>query len=227
MYNNSFSDSDDDLFEESTQVAPNPFINNTSSNYSSDSKDNSTSDKIKSLLDSMPEIDGDFKSLIFRSKLAITFYNGASQFTSNKTSFDRTVFNTLNTLTNGQFQYQLYADQLEEVIVRRTVILDFVEAMIEEADNKALSKLSEMLKINIDSKFINTYFASLAVVMNFTINDQIELYNKVCSFINRTPLDFTNRLDFIEVSDVTNAGKYISTSFISIDSQFDYSYGNK
>lgn len=227
MYNNSFSDSDDDLFEESTQVAPNPFININSSNHNSESKESSASDRMQSLLDSMPEVDRDFKSLIFRSKLAITLFNGASSFTTNLTSFDRTTFNTLNALTNGRFQYELYADELEESIVRRTVILEFIEAMLEEADSGTLNKLSNVLKIQIDTKFINTYFASLASVMNFTINDQIELYGKVCSSINRTPLDFTNRLDFIEVSDITNSHKYISTSFLSIDAQFDYGYGAK
>lgn len=172
---NNLSDNDDDLFEDSPQVTSNPI------------NENSILNDFRSIIENT-DIDVDkIGSMLMRSKLALTLYESAHTFIFDTSSYARTSFNTLNALTDGQFQYNLYCDILEESIFRRIIILDFVNAISQENDKKIFDKIAEVFKIDMDQKFIFTYFYSMQKILAFVIEDNIELYKKVCAQCKREP----------------------------------------
>lgn len=215
MSYSAFSDNDDDLFSE-------PNFSDTNSNLT-----NTPSDEIKSLLESIDSKDLEkIDSMFFRSKVALTLLDGANSYvydTSN--SYNRSIFNTLNFLTNNQFQYNLYADVLEESILRRLIIKDFLEACINNVDTSFLEKLSQLMNINIDDKFLATYFESFLDIMNFVVDDNIQLYVKVCQQANREPMtSIVEKKPDDHSSMIISSNTYMNNVFLNIKHSLGHGY---
>lgn len=210
MSYSSFSDNDDDLFDETIT---------SSQNFSSNS---STNDEINSLIksidiDDISQIDQMFK----RSKIALALYNGSSSFIFSTDSYNKTIFNTLNYLTNNQFQYHLYADLLEESIAKRIVLLRFSKDIVEETSENSLKKIKEFLEVEIDSNFITTYFTSFSKVMTFVIDHNINIYTQLCQEIGREPISQIVEKDFSNVlSTIVSSDNYINNIFNNISSNY-------
>jgi hypothetical protein len=212
MSYSSFSDNDDDLFSDSPS---------STKSYSSN-----PTDEIQSLIDSIDSKDIDhIDSMLFRSKVALTLLDGSNSFIFEINSYNRTIFNTLNSLTNNLFQYQVYAETLEESIVRRLIIRDFLLACVDETDDKFLQKLSEVVEVNIDKKFLVTYFESILDVMNFVIDDNIELYKKVCFEAKREPMLSVIEKDVNQVAEnMISSSSYINNIFKNIKHSLGHGY---
>jgi hypothetical protein len=109
MYSN-ISSNDDDLFSNSSETPK-------KTNQSFDS----ILDDVEAYLNKKNP--SGVESVIVRTKLAHTLYDTANNFIFSTDSYNRTIFNTLNLLTDNKFSVNLYADVLEESIARRLVVL--------------------------------------------------------------------------------------------------------
>jgi hypothetical protein len=215
MSYSSFSDNDDDLFDDSA-----PSFTSSSSNF------NSTSDDIQSLIEGIDKKEFEkIDRMFFRSKVALTLFEGSNEYIFSNDSYNRTIFNTLNSLTDNQFQYHLYADVLEESISRRVIIRDFLLACVDNTNDQFLKSLSEIVEVDIDQRFLDTYFFSFLEILNFVISENVDLYKKLCEQINRQPMsqivDNTINQDSIALVS-TNA--YINSIFQNIKHSFGYGY---
>jgi len=215
MSYSSFSDNDDDLFDD-----------NVSLSSSASTSSNTPSDDFKTLIESIDKKEFDkIDRMFFRSKVALTLIDGANSYIFENNSYNRSIFNTLNYLTNNQFQYELFADVLEESILRRMIIRDFLLACVDNTSDDILKKLSKLVDFDIDYNFLNTYFYSFLEILNFAINDNIELYQKVCNQLNRQPL--SNIIDgtFNENSPtLIGTNDYINNVFQNIKHSFGHGY---
>lgn len=215
MSYSAFSDNDDDLFSESN-------FSDTNSN-----RINTPNDEIKSLLESIDQKDLEkIDSMFFRSKVALTLFDGANSYVYDTfNSYNRSIFNTLNFLTNNQFQYNLYADVLEESITRRLIIKEFLEACVDNVDSEFLSKLSKVMNITIDEKFLATYFESFLDMLNFVIDDNISLYVKVCQQVNREPMSaILNKKPDEDINTIVSSNTYMNNVFHNIKHSLGHGY---
>ena len=207
MYSDFLSDNDDDLFEPKPQTPSKPKSPSTPS-VDSVFKD------VEHLLATEKQT---YDSVIFRSKLANTLYEACNDYINELNSYNRSIFDALNTLTQGTFKYQLYADTLEESIARRLIMREFIGSLNKSADSNILSYLSTRMKINIDTQFFNTYVVSLLEMLEHAIDYNTSIYVKVCEKINRTPMPSilakdTSQTDML----VSQSGSYINKNFAYI-----------
>lgn len=203
------SDNDDDLF--SSQNSPKRDVN-------------PVFDDIQTLIENTSSADLEkIDSMFFRSKVALSLFDGANSFIFDNNSYNRSIFNTLNSLTDNKFQYHLYADILEESIFRRIIIHDFVATMIDEAKPKLLENLSKAVKVDIDDKFIATYFKSMRRILDFSIDRSIAIYTSVCEHINRPPLQTIVQRNMEETArHLLSSDSYINNVFHNIKASFGY-----
>lgn len=201
-----FSDNDDDLFSEST----------TSSFEQSFPQD------IQSLIDNTdkdkPKDDTEyFSSILSNGNLIINLLDSSNTFLFQTTSHTRTIFNTLNYLTDNKFQYDLYADILEESLFRKFLIFDFLTVCLNQVDENDYNILNQLTSLNINRQFVLTYFQSYHNMLNHSINYNINLYTKVCSVINRSPVDTViNRTIDSDQFALISSNTYINNVFSNI-----------
>jgi hypothetical protein len=205
---NHLSDNDDDLFSETSSIPPSTNSSNTSSS--------SSFDDFRSIIENTDIDEEKIGSMLMRSKLALTLYESANTFIFEANSYARTNFNTLNSLTDGMFQYNLYCDVLEESIFRRMLILDFVNAITEQSDEDIFKKISELFKIEMDQRFVSTYFHSMRKILNFVILDNIDLYKKICAQCNREPSSSLIEQQTDVAKDYLSSDLYINKIFANI-----------
>jgi hypothetical protein len=156
-------------------------------------------------------------STMFRTRLAHAIYDTSNNFIFGVDAFNRTVYNTLNFLTNNGFAYNLYADVLEESIAKRIVVYDFASTMTDSANKKILAFLSQKTNANLDTFFFNTYVASMLEMLDFSINYNIELYKTLCNHLNRQPIAALIDRDVNAIDPlVMDSSNYIIKSFSSI-----------
>jgi hypothetical protein len=205
------NDNDDDLFNDQPSKP-------SDSNYSD----------VQALINSIPEDESEtIDAIVNRSRMSLALYHGAHSFIYNTSSYNRSIFNTLNQLTDGMFQYQLYADILEESITRRIIILDFVNTIAnahsEEYDEKALKLIGKALKTNIDDRFIRTYFVSFHRLLVSAIDYNVEIYKAVCAHINREPSQFVLDKTTSDLSIMTlSSDSYINSIFANMRNSFGF-----
>jgi hypothetical protein len=214
---NHLSDNDDDLFSETSSIPPSIKLPNTSTTASS-------LDDFRSIIESADIDEEKIGSMLMRSKLALTLYESANTFIFQTNAYARTTFNTLNSLTDGNFQYNLYCDILEESIFRRMLIIDFVNAITEQTDEDIFKKISEIFKIEMDERFVSTYFHSMRKILNFVIIDSIELYKKVCSLCNREPSSALIEQHTGSARDYLSSDTYINSIFANIRKSNGHGY---
>lgn len=216
---NQLSDNDDDLFSETSSIPPSIKLPNTSSSTSS-----STLDDFRSIIESANIDEEKIGSMLMRSKLALTLYESANTFIFQTNAYGRTTFNTLNSLTDGTFQYNLYCDILEESIFRRMLIIEFVNAITEQTDEDIFKKISEIFKIEMDERFVSTYFHSMRKILTFVIIDSIELYKKICSQCNREPSTALLEQQTSVAKDYLSSDLYINSIFANIRKSNGHGY---
>lgn len=212
----SFSDNDDDLFDDSS--SSNSFFQNKPTLNSSE--------EIQSLIESIEKKDlENIDSMIFRSRVALTLLDSANSYIFENNSYNRSIFNTLNFLTDNKFQYHLYADVLEESLIRRFVIRDFLIACLDSDDSDLLEKLSKVVNVNIDKRFLLTYFQSTLEVLDFSIDHNIALYTKVCENIGREPLSsILNKETNDTAIAITSSNGYINNIFRNIKNSLGFGF---
>lgn len=204
------NDNDDDLFSDQP----------SSTKRSTDS----IIDDIQSLIEKTSTADLEkIDSMIFRSKVAISLFDGSNSFIFGTTSYNRTIFNTLNYLTDNKFQYDLFADVLEESISRRIIILDFINVMISESDKELLNKFSQILNVQIDNKFIITYFGSMRKLLSYAIAKNTSLYISICEKLERQPLShiISGQMDD-DLNHLLSSDSYINNVFTNIKKSFGH-----
>ena len=214
---NHLSDNDDDLFSETSSIPPSIKLPNTSTATSS-------LDDFRSIIENADIDEEKIGSMLMRSKLALTLYESANTFIFQTNAYYRTTFNTLNSLTDGNFQYNLYCDILEESIFRRMLIIDFVNAITEKSDEDLFKKISEVFNIKMDERFVSTYFHSMRKILNFVIIDTIELYKKVCAQCNREPATALIEQHTHLAKDYLSSDSYINSIFTNIRKSNGHGY---
>jgi hypothetical protein len=214
---NHLSDNDDDLFSETSSIPPSIKLPNTSTATSS-------LDDFRSIIENADIDEEKIGSMLMRSKLALTLYESANTFIFQTNAYYRTTFNTLNSLTDGNFQYNLYCDILEESIFRRMLIIDFVNAITEQSDEDLFKKISEVFNIKMDERFVSTYFHSMRKILNFVIIDTIELYKKVCAQCNREPATALIEQHTHLAKDYLSSDLYINSIFTNIRKSNGHGY---
>jgi hypothetical protein len=145
------------------------------------------------------------------------FYELCNNFIFENESFGRTLFSTINRITDNQFQFELYADVLEESILKRFSIKQFLESVLSEETISTIENNSSELKIEIDKLYMNNYFGSMLKIMNHSIERNIQIYEKLCLTINRTPIKQIVDRDYYFVDSFSfNVKDQINSSFSSI-----------
>lgn len=215
-----FYDNDDDLFEDTTSSPPPSAFHNVFS-HSSDNTDNEKDQEFDSLIESTKDyykskqIGSD--SFLLRTGIITSFYEVSNRYVYETDSLGRSVFSKLNELTNGLYGKELYANVLEETIIKRLSILDFLNSILSSDNTKSFKLAAKHLKIEIDDSFLRIYFGSLSKVMAHAIDRNIDIYQKLCEQINRVPMKAVvdKDIDMIDIQ-MFSSNSYINRSFESI-----------
>ena len=197
----------------------------------SPSKSSSKKEQTSSLANDVEKIlketsEGKIDATLVRAKLAHALYDTSNHFVFSVDSYQRTVFNVLNHLTNNTYAYNFYADVLEESIAKRIVIFDFLSSITKSASNeKILSFLADKMDINIDSFFFNTYVNSMGQMLDFIINYNIDIYVKICQHVGRPPVEsiVSRNVDALDPK-LMNSDEFIIGSFAAIRKSLGFEY---
>lgn len=210
MYSN-ISSNDDDLFSPSKSSSK---VNNHT---------DAMADDLENILKGTSA--QDLNSTMFRTRLAHALYDTANGFIFGIDSFNRTVYNTLNFLTDNAFAYNLYADALEESISKRLVVFDFISSITNSANEKILAFLSQKTNAHLDSFFFNTYVASMLEMLDFSINYNLEIYKKICDHLKRQPISslIERNVDGVDPL-IMDSSNYIIKSFSSIRKSLGFNF---
>jgi len=204
---NEFYDNDDDLFAE-------PSSNTTSSASTSNSDIDSFLEQTKDYIDSKGI---DSTQFAIRTGIVTTFYEVANRFIFNVETLNRSIITSFNRITNGQFEKELFADVLEESILKRFAIQQFIDSIISEDSIPTIVHNSSKFKFQIDEAYLKSYFGSMNRIMIHAINRNIDIYEKLCVQIDRVPMKTIIDRDYssIDVS-LFSANNYIVNSFNSV-----------
>ncbi len=212
MYNNYISNNDDDLFDKDS---------------SSQESIKSTNDIFKEIEDILSKSSENFSinHAEIKSKLVNSFNDSANRYIFNNDSFNRSIFDQLNSITNGLFAYRVYADILEESLSRRFVIVDFLRLLASDDKDNIMDFLTRKINIKTDKNFINTYIISTQEILDYVIRYNIEIYVNVCQKIERTPLESIVNRD-IENTDLTllSSDEYINKYFSIIRKEIGFDF---
>jgi len=203
MYN--VNDNDDDLFHDSSFDTESKPADVDIDSFIDRTKENSDSTYLSS------------KNFMFRASLSTTLYEACARFIFQTDSLNRTIFDYLNAQTNGTFARELYANVLEESLIKRFTIKSFLETILDETNSENIRVIANDLKVDINPQFINIYFGSLIKIMNHAINRSIDIYEKLCVQINRSPVQQIVDRDY-SYFDYTalSSSMHIAQSFDSI-----------
>jgi len=223
MYNNFISSNDDDLFNKEEKPRDNS------------STINSLSDLSKNLEDAFEKDTSYFAAIKFKNKIFSSLVSSANQYVNDICAQNRTIFDIMNKLTNGEFGKTMYADVLEETIVRKLIIHSFFSE-IYSLKNKDLGELSSEIVEGIKfNKFINiicsddffqTYILSMTEMLDHSIAYNIDTYIRLCESINRTPIeDIVNRniMSSNDFSALMHFDNYLDKQFSAIRIQLGFS----
>ena len=212
MYNEFMSSNDDDLFDSSSSPKQN-----------SKSADDLFKDIEKMLTE---KSSSDFFDEIETTSRVINSINDSScRYIFSNDSYNRSLFDELNTLTNGSFSYRVYADILEESLIKRIVVLDFLKLLSSNKDERLMKFLAEKVKVNVNFHFMNTYVTSALEVLDFVIRYNIDIYSKVCQKIGRTPLQpiVDRDLDNVDLN-ILDSDQYINKYFSVIRNEMGFDF---
>ena len=211
-----FSDNDDDLFQEPSSQTQSPSFHSVFSN-STFAKDEELESLIESTKDYVKNKEVGFGGFMLRTGIITSFYEVTNRFVFETDSLGRSIFKALDTLSNGKYSKDLYADTLEESIAKRFAIIEFLNAMIESDNKKSFELAAKHLNITLDDSFIRIYFGSMRKVLTHAINRNIDIYQKLCEQINRVPMKAIVDKDYSNL-DVRafSSNSYINQSFQSI-----------
>lgn len=210
MYTN-VSSNDDDLFA--------PASESSKKESSSFNKE----DMVENLLRSTYE--NDIESTLVRAHLAHAIYDSAHNFIFNSSSVNRTVFNTLNYLTNNMFSFNAYADNLEETISKRIVMYEFITSINDIRNEDILAFFSKHTNSQIDHFFLETYINSTVQILDFVINYNIDIYKKLCLHISREPVsNIINRQIEDLDSSLIDSSEYMSNIISNIRKGLGFEY---
>jgi hypothetical protein len=202
---NEFFDNDDDLFSEtSSQSSSIPLAPDVDTFL----------EQTKDYIDSKGINSGRFA---IRTGMITAFYEMSNRFIFDTDALSRSMAASLNRLTNNGFQKELYADVLEESILKRFAIKEFLEAMLSEDTAKNIKLASQKLKLDLDETYIRSYFGSMDKIMTHSIERNIKIYEALCPEINRVPMKSIIDRDYASVDiSLFHTGNYIANSFNSI-----------
>lgn len=202
-YNEFISQSDDDLFEstskpvrQETSAPTEELLKGIEELLSKDSQQNYVS------------------HLHLQSRLINSINDSANRYVHmNENAFERSIFDQLNLLTNGAFAYRVYADVLEESIIKRMVVFDFLK-IVASLDEEFKNVLNDDLKKIFNEHMIRTYIVSMQELLDYAIRYQIDVYKAVCQKIERTPQKFVVDRDIESVDlNILNYENYLSKYF--------------
>lgn len=207
---NDFYENDDDLFSEPSSNADTNTTSSSSVNNDIDSFLEQTKDYISSK-------GNDITQFAIRTGMITTFYEVSNNFIFNVDTLNRSIISSFNRITNGQFEKELYADVLEESILKRFAIQQFLTSILSEEAIPNIVVNSSKFKIDIDESYLKSYFGSMNRIMLHAINRNIDIYEKLCVQIDRVPMKaiIDRDVDSIDIS-IFSPSNYITTSFNSI-----------
>ena len=211
MYNQFFSSNDDDLFGETAKqkdetrkpIGPHGFFGD---------------DELEKLLAESNQDDSEYFSQVrVKSRIINSIMSSTGEFTNALDSGHRSVFDALNQITNGHFAKRIYADALEDAIIRRMVVLDFFNDINKVKDSEIFAFASKKFKLNVDSSFFTTYIGSVAEMLTFSIEYNISIYMSLCEELGRTPIaSIVDREPQLADHAVINYNHYILKHFEAI-----------
>ncbi len=202
---NDFYDNDDDLFQESSSTAASAPVNPDIDSFLEQTKD---------YIDSKGN---ELNQFAIRAGMATTFYEVSNRFIFNVETLNRSIISSFNRLTKGAFEKDLFADVLEESILKRFAIQSFLDSILSEEGIPNIVVNSSRIKLDIDESYLKSYFGSMHKIMLHAINRNIDIYEKLCVQIDRVPMKAIVDRDF-NVADMSlfTAHNYVVNSFNSI-----------
>lgn len=181
-----FSQSDDDLFQDNTNVSQN------------------LSDHLKSAhgIDvdiSDIELDNPDSNII-RAKICISLNEASGHWIqhAHAAAFTRTSQQVADELTNGRYSKLNYYYLIEGRIIQRKIILELLKAM-REIDSSDIKFLRDTFKINTDYVFVDVYINHLMNMMSYFIEHHTKIYLAMAKDLGLEPeqniVDSTNHHD--------------------------------
>lgn len=202
---NEFYDNDDDLFADTPSTASSSVVNNDIDSFLEQTKDYIDSKGI------------DSSHFVIRTGIATTFYEVSNQFIFNVETLNRSLISSYNRITKGEFEKELFADVLEESILKRFAIHQFIDSILSQESIANVVHNSHKFNFEIDEAYLKSYFGSMNRMMIHAINRNIDIYEKLCVQINREPLQTIINRDYDSVdTSLFSASNYIVKSFNSI-----------
>jgi hypothetical protein len=199
-------DNDDDLF---------------SSSYSQSSSTTNTPSDFDTFIEQTKEIidskNTNTTQFVIRTGIVTSLYEICNNFIFSNESSTKTIFDTLNRLTNNNFELQLYSDVLENSILKRFSIKQFLESILSDETISVVKNNSSNFKIDVDESFFFIYFGSMLKLMNHSIERNIQIYEKLCAQISKDPLKQIIERDYhFSDSFIFNPIQKIDSSFTAI-----------
>lgn len=196
------SSNDDDIFDDSKSLSDNDQNFTTSQNNEVNSEDlvqmlnqalsdsldgKATPESLEKLMSHLAEHhDIKFDKLFnnMRYNLIETFYEAyyrwMSAYRKNRTSMS--VYSALTDLTEGRYPLYDKYFELELNILKRFVVLEFLEGtFLSENANTIFPRLGNIFNIDLDQKFIKTYYTSMHDLIRFTLTQEIAVYKALAT----------------------------------------------
>lgn len=198
---------DDDIFEEYVeQKDTSTFSNEDSTN---------TVDKVFS------EIDSPFKSLIKSSSLKVNFgeafYHAAHewQLQGYREANNASILDELVRITNGEFLYRHRLAFCKETILRKKVIIRFLNHILDDESTTAVvHSAKEEFNLNFSETYFNMFFKSFYNIQIDTFYQEVALYRALCEITQTTPDQSIWDLE-VESEPLINISDYINTLYIN------------
>lgn len=205
---NDFNDNDDDLFSESSTTAS--FSSNAAVNNDIDSFIEQTKEYIDSK-------GANATQFVIRTGIITTFYELSNNFIFNVETLNRSIISYFNRITDNKFEKELFADVLEESIIKRFAVHQFIDSFIsrESIDNILVN--SSKLNFQINESYLKAYFGSMNRIMIHAIDRNIDIYQKLCVQIDRVPMQAIIEKDYSSIDSSLFSNKnYLVNSFNSL-----------
>lgn len=122
-----------------------------------------------------------------RYQMVETFYEGLHKWMTEhrKDHTSIAVYSQLTELTNGQFPLRAKYHEMELNIIKRSVVMDFLnQTFLADNSINAIDKISKLFNVNIDHRFINMYFVPVYEMLEFTMYQEIALYKALANELN-------------------------------------------
>jgi hypothetical protein len=185
MYNYSFESNDDDIFDDSKNLSDSTASAKSSFTEAKQELNSNSSDKFKDVMDTLIG-DKDEETSSPTAGLILSFYSSADAWVKHKSteSFKKALHTYFADQQKGKAKDFVYYEKYFESqsqLLRRRIINVFVSQIVDNPER--VISVSTKLNLDIDLRFIHTYFGSFYNLNQFNILETYSIHKSLAQYL--------------------------------------------